>query len=155
VGTSAGLFSTTELNGDSTVWVKEGATTIGNVIVDMVDARSTDGFVAVGTHGNGVYSTYYDPALGFEQRMASLQVISVYPNPAREDIWIELSSRQGQTVDIGLYDAEGRLMDILLRERIEPGSKLLQLNLKTLKAGVYYLLFKTVEGNQSRKVVVL
>ncbi|TRZ75809.1 MAG: exo-alpha-sialidase, partial [Bacteroidetes bacterium] len=57
-GTSCGLFSTTELKGDSTVWVKEGATTIGNVIIDMIDARQTDGFIAIGTHGNGVYSAY-------------------------------------------------------------------------------------------------
>jgi hypothetical protein len=55
--TSAGLFSTTRLAGMSTVWVQEGATTIGNVVVDMIDVRQSDGKIVVGTHGNGVYSS--------------------------------------------------------------------------------------------------
>lgn len=57
LGTSAGLFSTVFLNGMGTVWTQEGAETIGNIVVDMVDARSSDGFVAIGTHGGGVFST--------------------------------------------------------------------------------------------------
>jgi photosystem II stability/assembly factor-like uncharacterized protein len=54
--TSAGLFSTTSLDGTSTVWTQEGVGTIGSVVVDMVDVRQSDGYVAVGTHGNGVYT---------------------------------------------------------------------------------------------------
>lgn len=54
--TSAGLFSTDRLDGMSTAWVQEGAGTIGCVVVDMVDVRQSDGYVAVGTHGNGVYT---------------------------------------------------------------------------------------------------
>ena len=55
-GTSVGLYSTTRLDGTGTVWVKEGASSIGNVVVDMIDVRQSDGYVAVGTHGNGVYT---------------------------------------------------------------------------------------------------
>ena len=62
VGTTTGLYSTTRLNGDDTQWVQEGASTIGNVVVDMVAARESDGFVAVGTHGHGVYSAYLNSA---------------------------------------------------------------------------------------------
>lgn len=55
-GTSTGLYSTTRLDGANTVWMKEGAEVIGNVVVDMLDVRQSDGFVAVATHGNGIYS---------------------------------------------------------------------------------------------------
>ena len=55
-GTSTGLYSTTLLNGEETFWVQEGASTIGNVVVDMIAVRPSDGFVAVGTHGRGVFS---------------------------------------------------------------------------------------------------
>ncbi len=58
VGTSTGLYSTTTLSGNSTAWVQEGADIIGNVVVTMVRTRD-DGIVAVGTHGNGIYSTTY------------------------------------------------------------------------------------------------
>ena len=56
-GTSVGLFSTTELDGPRTYWVQEGGATIGSLVVDMIDVRHSDGYVAVGTHGNGIYTT--------------------------------------------------------------------------------------------------
>ncbi|MEO8166777.1 MAG: FlgD immunoglobulin-like domain containing protein [bacterium] len=56
VGTSVGLYSTTTLNGSTTVWAQEGATSIGNVIVSSIDARTSDGVIAVGTHANGVFT---------------------------------------------------------------------------------------------------
>jgi hypothetical protein len=56
VGTSTGLYSTAYLDGMSTTWVQEGASTIGNVVVDMLDARASDGLVVGATHGNGIYS---------------------------------------------------------------------------------------------------
>ncbi|MCO5250829.1 MAG: T9SS type A sorting domain-containing protein [Candidatus Kapabacteria bacterium] len=59
-GTSIGLFSTTFLNDNSTVWKKEGLNVIGNVVVDMIDARHSDSFVAIGTHATGMYSAFYE-----------------------------------------------------------------------------------------------
>ncbi len=56
VGTSIGLYSTSSLNGSSTVWAQEGAATIGNVVVTFLDSRQSDGTVIVGTHANGTYS---------------------------------------------------------------------------------------------------
>jgi hypothetical protein len=55
VGTSTGLYSTAYLNGANTVWEQEGAETIGNVAVDMIDARESDGKIVAATHGNGVF----------------------------------------------------------------------------------------------------
>jgi hypothetical protein len=55
VATSTGLYSTNKLNGQSTTWQKEGATKIGNVVIDMVKGRE-EGMIFVGTHGTGVYS---------------------------------------------------------------------------------------------------
>ncbi len=57
LATSVGIFSTATLNGANTVWIQEGATPIGNAVVDMIVARPSDGVVVAGTHGRGVYST--------------------------------------------------------------------------------------------------
>ncbi len=59
-GTSVGLFSTTNLNGDNTVWEKEGAQTIGTTPVDMIKVRPIDGTIVVATHGNGVFEASTD-----------------------------------------------------------------------------------------------
>lgn len=56
VGTSIGLFSTSYLDGTWTVWQHEGAGSIGNAIVNMIDARTSDGLTAIATHGAGMYS---------------------------------------------------------------------------------------------------
>ncbi|PQJ26865.1 hypothetical protein BSZ35_18215 [Salinibacter sp. 10B] len=54
--TSVGLYSTTSLS-SSTTWDPEGGSSIGNVVVEDVEARNSDGLVLVGTHGNGVYTS--------------------------------------------------------------------------------------------------
>lgn len=61
-GTSTGLYSTTTLNGASTSWSQEGSSTIGHSVVEMIDYRAVDGRLVVGTHGNGIFSSYADLA---------------------------------------------------------------------------------------------
>ncbi len=56
VGTSVGLYCTALLNGSNTVWLQEGATTIGNSVVTMMDYRESDNFMAIATHGSGMFA---------------------------------------------------------------------------------------------------
>lgn len=58
-GTTAGLFSTTFLNGDATAWALEGPESIGNMVIHEIDVRESDGYVAIGTHGTGVFEAFY------------------------------------------------------------------------------------------------
>jgi FOG: PKD repeat len=58
-GTSTGLYSTSKLNGNSTVWTQESLSKIGTSVVDMIKARR-DGFIAIGTHGNGIFTSDAD-----------------------------------------------------------------------------------------------
>ena len=62
-GTTTGLYSTTLLDGMNTVWQQEGASTLGNVVVDMIAVRDSDGYVAVGTHGRGIFTGNLSNAL--------------------------------------------------------------------------------------------
>jgi len=59
VGTSTGIYSTMSLQGESTSWVRESddgsAGSIGYSVVEYITARSTDGTIAVGTHGRGIF----------------------------------------------------------------------------------------------------
>jgi photosystem II stability/assembly factor-like uncharacterized protein len=60
VGTSTGLYSTTSLNGTSTTWIQESAGSIGNVVVDGLVGRQSDGYIAVATHGAGVFTVSFN-----------------------------------------------------------------------------------------------
>jgi len=56
VGTSIGLFSTGSLQGMATCWQQEGQNSIGNAVVTMLDYRISDGYMAIATHGAGVFT---------------------------------------------------------------------------------------------------
>ena len=55
VATSIGVFSTTQINAGNTSWVQEGQSIMGNVVVDYVVSRKSDGRVVAGTHGRGAF----------------------------------------------------------------------------------------------------
>lgn len=54
-GTSTGLYSTTKLEGTSTIWTQEAINKIGTTVVAMIKSRR-DGYIAAATHGNGVFT---------------------------------------------------------------------------------------------------
>lgn len=83
VATSTGLYSTASLAGMATVWEQEGAGSIGNIPVNMITSRQSDGLIAIGTHGNGIYSSFLPvgPASVNGPAAASQQPL-VWPNPA-------------------------------------------------------------------------
>ncbi len=156
-GTSVGLYSTTELQGDSTTWVREGATSIGSVLVDMIDARQTDGFIAVGTQGNGVYSTWYDPTAGIDDHsnIGSLQVGDIYPNPARSSVYIEIISENNQALEISLYDLSGKKAGTLYNGRLSSGQNNLTLNVNGFRSGSYLLRLHSSDTQILKKVIIL
>ena len=55
VGTSIGLFRTSVLNGNSTVWSQESADLIGNALVVDLAYRPQDNILLIGTHGSGMF----------------------------------------------------------------------------------------------------
>jgi hypothetical protein len=55
LATEMGVWSTKTISGSTTVWT-QNATNIGNVRTDMIKIRAVDGFVAIATHGRGLFS---------------------------------------------------------------------------------------------------
>jgi hypothetical protein len=74
VATSIGVYSTSQLNGGSTIWSLEGAETVGNVIVNSITSRRSDGKIVAGTHGRGAYEAY---ASGAGSAVAATNVSSL------------------------------------------------------------------------------
>ncbi len=108
VGTSTGLYSTAVLDGDNTVWELEGPDGMGNVPVNMITARGSDGFIAVGTHGNGIYTSHLPAApIGISEVPASLHAGKAWPNPATEQVHIDLYLPQAGRLDAQVFDLRG------------------------------------------------
>lgn len=72
VATSTGLYTTYVLRGENTRWYKEPFM-IGNVVADEVKTRK-DGFIALATHGNGLFSA----RLPMAQQMPESELKAMY-----------------------------------------------------------------------------
>jgi hypothetical protein len=154
-GTSSGLFSTRELNGDSTLWVREGASSIGNVIVDDIDTRLTDGFMAIGTHGNGVYSGYFNPSAGIAEsgNKTSLKVGNIFPNPVVDVAGVEVVSGKSTVLSFELLSNSGKLMKKFPERKIMTGQERFTFPVGDVPAGVYFLVVKNGQNVFARKMV--
>jgi hypothetical protein len=144
VATSAGLYSTYRLDGMGTRWYLEGPNTIGNVVVDMIDARQSDGFVAIATHANGVYSTTV-ATVGVDATDAAatgLQLLQNRPNPVTDRTRVPFVLSVPSHVRLTLHDISGRELLTLLDERRVAGEHSVMFeNHRThrrLPAGMYY-----------------
>ena len=118
VGTSTGLYSTRQLNGANTLWVQEGPSTIGNVVVDMIDNRPSDGLVVAATHGNGVYSGN-TKQVRIITSVASIEDETLpvpntftlhqnYPNPFNPTTTIAYTLAKPSRVEIRIYNVVGQ-----------------------------------------------
>jgi hypothetical protein len=155
-GTSAGLYSTTELNGDSTLWKREGAESIGSVIIDMIDGRQTDGFIAVATHGNGMYSTRYDPSLGINEISESgLEIGNPYPNPAHHSMTVDIVSDCSRPLEITLFDRSGRKLSVIYRQILSTGETSVRVDPGELTPGIYFLCFQSKEVKLLRRFIIM
>lgn len=126
VGTSTGLYSTLRLQGGATQWVQEGAGTIGRVVVDMIQTRSADGLVAVGTHGQGVWTGISPPVGSPPVEGGSITALGLpYPNPVGDAknavVAFTFTTGEAAHVRLSVFDLNGREVARLVDEEREPG----------------------------------
>ena len=147
VGGSTGLYATSTLNSTSTVWIQQGANTMGTSIVDMVVTRPSDGLVAVGTHGNGMYSAIVtDPNdITAVEESSEKSDMQLFPNPASKVLRvIAPESFRNQKVQIRILDELGREVNTSQFQVTVDGQ--LQIMVSSLRDGFYYLLLEN--GNE-------
>lgn len=157
VGSSTGLYATNLLNNTSTVWMQMAPNEIGNLVVDMIDFRTSDGYVAIATHGGGMFSTTITDTLstGIHIIDAIVSDLKVYPNPVRDKVFIEYVKNDDRAVVFRLYDERGRLVAKNLQGSQDKGKNLITYDVSTLKKGVYFIRVETGSSYKSRKILIL
>lgn len=145
-GTSIGLFVSSKLEGENTVWEQYGSESIGNAVVEMVKVREADGQVLVATHGNGIYRAYFTPAITGITAYKKKAEFEVYPNPVKNQLQL-----RGALAEAGaryrIFDESGRL----LRSGILDSAA--KLSLGNVAPGIYYLYLESRAGNGSRTII--
>lgn len=142
VGTSIGLFSTTRLNGTNTVWTQEGSSTIGNMLISMVDARQSDGFVAVATWGNGMFSATIpidnSAVAGDATAPRTTMLGENYPNPAVSRTTLPVTLARSGHVSLSVVTANGREVGRTDERDLSAGTHALDVDTRDLPSGVYW-----------------
>lgn len=113
-GTSTGLYSTRLLADTSTVWEQEGPNEIGSHVVTMVQARGSDGLVAVGTHGGGTFSAQASvvapPVPPIVVLPKNFALSRNYPNPFNAGTTFQITVPQATHVRVRIVDLRGRVI---------------------------------------------
>jgi len=164
LGTSVGLFATDTLMGDSTFWYPQAGNTIGNAVVDVIDTRPSDGFVAIGTHGNGVYTGNITSTNGIDEggyipvgvapATAKLESVNVYPNPTSGATTVSFSLAQQGKVTVTLSDELGRPVAILFNGDKVAGAHQIPFETAALASGLYYCTVADGQYATTKKLIV-
>ncbi len=159
IGTSIGLFATDSLQGLNTQWVQQGTDAFGNVVVDMVETRLSDGLVAVATHGSGIYTaniTDISQISGYKNvfREEKTNIYS-YPNPFGNISTIEFYIPEPQWISTAVADKNGKM--VVQREPVvlSAGKKSLSLDASGLPDGVYFFILRGENFTKSQKLLVI
>lgn len=158
-GTTTGLYSTTALNGSNTTWSLEGAESIGNVVINMVQTRPFDGKVLVATHGTGMYSTRYKDYVGIQDAAPPNLQVRLSPNPVVTQAMFQFNMGSAERVIIELYDIQGRKVNQLLNQPMAAGQHTLawngtDTNGQKLAAGTYIAVLQAGKNKSTVKLVV-
>jgi len=156
--TSTGLYTTTFLNGTSTLWAQQGSSTIGNSICDMIDARTLDGFVAVATHSQGIFTskiTSINDVLSKPEVELPNFYLAVYPNPVSNAATIQFTTQRNEQIKINLFDLNGKLVQTVVDQTFAQGNHRINISSNLLSTGTYYCILKAGAYTETKKIIIL
>ncbi|MDQ3047258.1 MAG: choice-of-anchor B family protein [Bacteroidota bacterium] len=144
-----GFFDTDTLDGPANNYNLAGPTYHGNwgAYIDLPSK-----LIIAGDMQNGLYILDASVATGVSENNASANIISLYPNPADNEISILIRTKQPERVLIETIDITGRIVQSS-SEQINQGASTIKLNCQEIAAGIYVLKISGSTVNYSGKFV--
>lgn len=141
-GTSVGFFSTDTLKpgtsgANFTVWKQESPEGIGSAVVTDIQTRNSDGYVAVATHGSGIFEAYYTGKTPPNEPDPLMNNYSVYPNPARDVVNLSFEIDGLTPIKIDLVNLQGQVIKTLIEGNYNTGSYTIPVSIRDLPNGYY------------------
>jgi hypothetical protein len=141
VGTTVGLFATSNIDGVNTIWEQIGVNALGSTIIEYINYRSSDGLLVVGTFGNGVYQTNLTNTvdiLDFEKVKTSSIDYTIFPNPIIDRSFLSINLERNYDAKIIIFDEIGRKV-IEENRKLNIGKNNIELDLTNFKGGIYFV----------------
>jgi len=153
-----GIYSTTQLNGSSTLWKLEASDILGNAIVESVTSRKSDGTILIGTHGRGAFVGKVDNGTGVDIHSvlaAQYKLYQNYPNPFNPTTAISFQLPAYSHVKLKVFDLLGREVATLVNEEKAPGNYEVIFNAQNLSSGIYFYRMEAGSFSQTKKLLFL
>ncbi len=156
-GTSVGCFQLRILPAQMSIWNPEGAETIGYAIVENIDVRQSDGFVAIATQGSGVFTTHVVAApsgvAGAWQCARAFVHDRTKSRIGERDRFIYVA--RSEQVGLSVVDVTGKTVLRAANSGEWPsGPNTATFDCSRLTTGSYFVELETVEGVETRRLVI-
>ncbi|HET6399984.1 MAG TPA: T9SS type A sorting domain-containing protein [Candidatus Kapabacteria bacterium] len=154
-GTSVGLFSATDISGQNVTWNPEGVETIGRAIVENIDARQSDGFVAIATQGSGVYTTHIvasPSAVG--SNSAAQFAFTLSPNPSAGRVEAVFTLTESGQIKWTVVDVTGRTVLSPNTTEFPAGASGYILDCTRLPTGTYFVQLQAGDAIETRRLII-
>lgn len=159
-GTSIGLFSIDSLvlgttaGTNKSVWMQESSDQIGAAIVTDIKTRNADGYIVAGTHGNGIFDSYY-----FGNTIPTTKTLGnsldIYPNPARNDLNYTFTNAVAGDVRSEILDMNGRKVMTTINSYFNAGTFTVNISVSNLPSGHYFFALYTQDKKPMVKHFVI
>jgi hypothetical protein len=101
---------------------------------------------------------YLHSSTGIDNEILPLQgyqLLSCYPNPTNNSTIISFVLNCSGTVEISVFDVNGRLVVEFLPGNLEMGQYKINWDLRDLASGIYFVNLVSLQGNEIQKLVVI
>ncbi len=106
------------------------------------------------TEGGGVFKRSLSDILAGVENISADNDISIYPNPATNQLTIHSSSFHNEAVTVSIMNVLGEMMqEEKASPQPSPKEREFTINIKNLPAGIYFLEIKTENGSVVKRFV--
>lgn len=134
LGTYFGVWGSSDFQSANPTWALY-SNGLGKFKVNHFDYRPSDKTVLAVTYGRGAFTTNIaSGGLSTQGVQHNLLSTQIYPNPTRGPLNIKFNSKEGNTVNIELFDASGKL--VLTKKNVKSDE---EFSIETLTKGIYVL----------------
>ena len=171
LGTEYGILATDNIDAPTVTWNNE-STGFPNVPVfdlvqtrtiryDLVTNQDFEGAIFAGTHGRGIFKTNTtadyvgaDENELVETSVSNAKALGLYPNPAVNEVNLEVDLNNRTDLKISVRDFSGKLLKTVNLKAVHQGTKKVTLNIADLKAGNYLVTLTQGSTTTTGKLVV-
>lgn len=94
-------------------------------------------------------------ATNVKEETASINNISMYPNPTANEVTISFDLNKQETVSVNIYDMSGKLVKTIPVQQLTQGSYDLTIETTELNSGVYFTNISTAQFNKTYRLVII